>query len=162
MEHPHSVASLCKVCVQPVSWLCSSYGPKKAPNSSHSVLSTPTCNQNWYAEDSACTTDLDHLSEWFEKLCLMGPKYVYYPEPKKTVLVVDKEYDSEAHAKFDHLGDNIFRGHRFLGGFIGNVEATNQFVEDRVKVWTNLVTTLSDTAKSYPQATFVDLSNLNN
>ena len=80
---------------------------------------------------SACTTHLDHLSEWFEKLCLMGPKYGYYPELKKTVLIVDKEYDSEAHAKFDHLGVKVERGHRFLGGFIGDVEATNQFVKSR-------------------------------
>ena len=27
----------------------------------------------------------------------MGPMYGYYPEPKKTVLIVDKEYDSKAH-----------------------------------------------------------------
>ena len=51
------------------------------------------------------------------------------------------------------LGANVF-----LGGFIGDLEATNQFVEDKVKDWTNVVTTLSDTAKSYPQAAFVALS----
>ena len=60
-------------------------------------LSTPNCNQNWYADDSACTADLSHLIEWFEKLRSMGPRYGYYPEPKKTVLIVDKEFDSEAH-----------------------------------------------------------------
>ena len=74
--------------------------------------------------------------------------YGYYPEPK-TVLIVDKEYDSEAHAKFDHLGVKVVRGHHFLGGFIGDFEATNQFVEDKLKDWTNFVTNLSDTAKSY-------------
>ena len=53
-------------------------------------LSTPTCNQNWYADDCACTADLSHLNEWFEKLCSMGPRYGYCPEPKKAVLIVDK------------------------------------------------------------------------
>ena len=78
----------------------------------------------------------------------MGFKYGYYPEPKKTMLIVDKEYDSEAHAKFDHLGVKVVRGHRFVGGFIGDIEATNQFVEDKVKDWTNFVTTLSLTLQN--------------
>ena len=99
-------------------------------------LSTPTCHQNWYADDS----------EWFEKLCLMGPKYGYYPKPKKTILIVDKEYNSEAHAQFDHLGVRVVRGHHFLGGFIGGLEATNQFLQGKVKEWT----TLSDAAKFNP------------
>ena len=51
--------------------------------------------------------------------------------------------------KFDHLGVKVVRGHHFWGGFIGDVEATNQFVVDKVKDWTNFVTNLYDTAKSY-------------
>ena len=31
------------------------------------------------------------------------------------MLIVDKEYDSEAHAKFDHLGVKVVRGHHILG-----------------------------------------------
>ena len=31
------------------------------------------------------------------------------PEPKKTMLIVDKEFDSEAHEKFDHLGVRVIR-----------------------------------------------------
>ena len=109
-------------------------------------LSTPKCNQNWYADDSACIADLSHLIEWFEKLCLMGPRYGYYPEPKKTVLIVDKEFDSEAHKKFDHLGVKVVRGHRFLDGFIGDLEEINLFVQGKVKEWTNFITILSEAA----------------
>ena len=44
---------------------------------------------NWYADDSACSAELPRLREWFDKLCEMGPDFGYYPEPEKTVLVVD-------------------------------------------------------------------------
>ena len=84
--------------------------------------------------------------------------YGYYPEPKKTVLIVDKEFDSEAHQKFDHLVVRVVRGHHVLGGFIGDLEAINQFVQGKVKEWTNFITILSEAAQSYPQATFVALS----
>ena len=87
------------------------------PNASHSVPIYSSMQSKLVPDDSACATDLDHRSEWFEKLCLMGPKYGYHPEPNKTVSIVDKAYDSEAHAKFDHLGVKVVRGHRFLGGF---------------------------------------------
>ena len=114
-------------------------------------LSTPKCNQNWYADDCACTADLSHLNEWFEKLCSMGPRYRYHPQPKKTVLIVDKEFDSETQEEFDHLGVRVVRGHRFLGGFIGDLEAISQFVQGKVKEWTNSITILSEVAQSYPQ-----------
>ena len=38
-------------------------------------LSTPACNQNWYTDDSAYITDLDHLSEWFELKALFDWTY---------------------------------------------------------------------------------------
>ena len=87
----------------------------------------------------------------------MGPRYGYYTEPKKHMLIVDKEFDSEAHKQFDHLGVRVVRDQRFLGGFIGDLEAINQFVQGKVKEWTNIITILSEAAQLYPQAAFVTL-----
>ena len=75
------------------------------------------------------------------------------------MLIVDKEFYSEAHEKFDHLGVKVVRGHRFLGGFIGDLEEITLFVQGKVKEWTNFITILSEAAQSYPQAAFVALSN---
>ena len=75
-------------------------------------LSTPTCDQNWYADDCACTADLSHLNEWFGKLCSMGPRYGYYPDPKKTVLIVGKEFDSK------HMKNLITLVSELLGAII--------------------------------------------
>ena len=40
------------------------------------------------------------LRMWFEKLCQLWPSYGYYPEPKKTVIVVDKKDEESANACF--------------------------------------------------------------
>ena len=74
------------------------------------------------------------------------------------MLIVDKEFDSDAHGKFDHLVVRVVRGHRFWGSIIGDLEAINQFFQGKVKEWTNFITILSEAAQSYPQAAFVALS----
>ena len=57
--------------------------------------------------------------------------------------------------KVDYLGVRVVRGHHFLGGLIGDLEAINQFVQGKVK---EFITILSEAAQSYPQAAFVALS----
>ena len=70
---------------------------------------TNNWSQCWYADDSACAAKLPKLLEWFEHLCKLGPAYGYYPEPQKTVVVVD-EVDEEANACFCDLGVKVVRG----------------------------------------------------
>ena len=36
------------------------------------------CNQNWYADDSACAAKLMRLREWFDRLTELGPDFGYY------------------------------------------------------------------------------------
>ena len=52
-------------------------------------------DQNWYADDSACFATLPRLREWFDRLSDLGPDFGYYPEPRKTALVVDIEDEDE-------------------------------------------------------------------
>ena len=52
----------------------------------------------------------------------MKPKYGNHPGPKKNVLIVDKDYESKAHAKYDHSGIKVVRGYCSLGGFIGHLK----------------------------------------
>ena len=106
--------------------------------------------QNWYADDSACTAKLSNLKVWFQKLCELGPDYGYHPEPKKTVLFV--------RALFGELGVKIVRGHRFLGGFIGEEEDVHSFILEKVKTWTSGVGVLAEAAELHPQAAIAALS----
>ena len=86
--------------------------------------------QIWYADDSACAAKPPLLHDWFQKLCQLGPYYGYYPEPKKTFVMVDENDVDAASACFHDLGIKVVRGHCFLGGFIGDEEHTKRFVDE--------------------------------
>lgn len=48
-----------------------------------------------------------------------GPKWGYYPEPSKSVLVVKPGNEEEAKQIFRDLHVNVVTSHGFLGGFLG-------------------------------------------
>ena len=88
----------------------------------------------------------------------MGPKYGYYPEPKKTILIVDPTFKDEANVIFQPFGISVVSGHRFLGRFIGDSDSTRQFVQSKVTEWISCIMELSKAAEKYPQAAFSALS----
>ena len=114
--------------------------------------------QNWFADDSACAAKLPLLHDWFKKVCQLGPSYGYYPEPKKTVVVVDENDVDAANASFHDLGIKVVRCHRFLGGFIGDEEHAKRFVDEKVKDGMSHVMKLAKAAEHYPQAAYAALS----
>ena len=87
------------------------------------------------------------LESLVQKLCELGPDYGYHPEPKKMVLVVRATEEVEAKALFGDLGVKIVRGHRLLGGFIGEEEDMHAFVLEKVKTWTSGVGVLAEAAE---------------
>ena len=99
-------------------------------------------SQCWYADDSDCAAKLPKLHEWFENLCELGPAYGYYPEPQKTVVVVDELDEAVANACFGDIGVKVVRGQRYLGGFIGDPEGTKHYVQ----TWVTSVEKLSTAA----------------
>ena len=44
--------------------------------------------QAWYADDASCTGTIEELLKWWNLLCEQGPKYGYYPNSTKTVLIL--------------------------------------------------------------------------
>ena len=115
-------------------------------------------DQNWYADDSACSAELPRLREWFDKLCEMGPDFGYYPEPEKTILVVDSKDKTVADRLFVELGVTVVTGHRFLGGFIGDQEGNDEYVKQKVQKWVQCVESLTKAAESQPQAAHAALT----
>ena len=78
--------------------------------------------QSWYAEDSVCAGSLDDIRCWLDHLLELGPSYGYFPEPRKSYLVVAVDI---THLTSDALLDweyQLFLVTPFLGGVIG--EAT--------------------------------------
>ena len=76
--------------------------------------------QNWYADDSSCIAKLTYLRDWFDKLCEHGPKYGYYPEVDKCIVIVNSNHETKARSAFEHLGVKVVKGYRFLGGFLAD------------------------------------------
>ena len=89
---------------------------------------------------------------WFLLLCSCGPRFGYFPEPSKCFLVVAPSQLSLANDIFGPLGIQIVTGHRFLGGFIGDLDERRNFVIDKVLQWSNHVKTLAAVASLQPQA----------
>ena len=54
--------------------------------------------------------------------------YGYFPEPAKSFVVVDGHFCLEAESLFQRLGVCIVSGHRYLGGFIGDLNQRNVYV----------------------------------
>ena len=110
--------------------------------------------QVWYADDASAGAALEELKEWLSDLMRLGPSYGYYPEPKKSVLVVSSKFLADAHRIFDGVGVNIKTSHRFLGGVIGDRAGCESFVKDHIQDWMFQVDRLTTVAKTQPQVAY--------
>ena len=45
-------------------------------------------SQSRYADGSVCAGSLDDIRCWLDRLLELGPSYGYFPEPRKSYLVV--------------------------------------------------------------------------
>ena len=54
---------------------------QKLKNSTHWI-------QNWFADDGSCLGPLDNLIQWLRLLNNEGPRYGYYNEVSKNILIV--------------------------------------------------------------------------
>ena len=55
-------------------------------------LSSLIAQQVWYADDSAAVGSLEDIRQWWDRLFNHGPLYGYFPNPKKTWLLVNESY----------------------------------------------------------------------
>ena len=110
--------------------------------------------QVWYADDASAGGSLRDILDWFSLLCSRGPAFGYFPEPSKRFVVVGEHCKSEAEALFRDLGVIVVTGHRYLGGFIGDLNQRNVFVRKKVDGWVNHVHVFGDIAHTQPQLAY--------
>uniref|UniRef100_A0A8D8LKG0 Reverse transcriptase domain-containing protein n=1 Tax=Cacopsylla melanoneura TaxID=428564 RepID=A0A8D8LKG0_9HEMI len=108
--------------------------------------------QNWYADDSSCLGKLRKIKSWFDLLIEEGPKWGYYPEPSKSILIIKEGMEREAENIFEGTNIKIVHSHPFLGGMIGPDSAKDKYVEEKVKFWVEAVKKFSIAAEKSPQA----------
>ena len=87
----------------------------------------------WYADDSSACGSFMQLLQWWNRLCDIGPEYGYYPNARKTILIVKKREDqAEAETLFGHLGVKITTsGERHLGAVVGSKKYREDYIKGK-------------------------------
>ena len=114
-----------------------------------------SCHQAWFADDSTAAGKLDSVLKVWNELKLIGPGYGYFPNARKTVLIVKKDFINKAKNLFGDSGVIITtEGQRHLGAVIGSESYRDQFVSELVTGWAEQVNKLSEIAKSDPHGAY--------
>ena len=114
--------------------------------------------QIWYADDASIGGKFEVIKKLFQLLQTEGPKYGYFPEPKKCVLIVHPNAITHAKEYFKSLQFEISTGNRFLGGFIGDEEEMTRYVNKKIYSWTTAVEDLAFAAQHHPQTAYCGLT----
>ena len=115
----------------------------------------PTVKQVWYADDATGAATCSELRTWWDTLLAQGQCFGYHPNARKTHLIVKEQFLDEARRLFEGTNVNIaVHGKRHLGAAIGSREYTEQYVGDKVKVWTQELLQLAEIATSQPHAAY--------
>ena len=70
----------------------------------------------WYADDAGAGRNFQNISEHFTDLQARGPARGYYPDPTKSILLVDLGNVAWAEEHFWGLGIRVVTGHCSLEG----------------------------------------------
>jgi hypothetical protein len=130
------------------------YGIAILPLIRRCKIEDPDSGQAWYADDSSGIGRLTRLRKWFDLLCEDGPGFGYFPEADKSYLIVAPRHLELARRIFAGLPVRIVHGQRFLGGFVGNKETQESYVQEKTRTWEETVRRLAEVGALQPQAAF--------
>jgi len=117
--------------------------------------------QPWYAGDAGSTSHFDAIEAFFKDLVKIGPDFGYFPEPSKSILLIVRSRNLLAARVFFNAqrrrGFQITTGHRYLGGFIGEVEKRDEWLSSRLLDFEHGIRELASAAKNYSQTAYAGL-----
>ena len=126
-------------------------GIKPLINHLDNIVNSDECAQCWFADDSSAAGKLKEIRKWWDELHSSGPKYGYYPLPRKTVLIVKEELVDEAKRIFENTGITISStGERHMGAWVGSQAHKEKYVSDKVDKW---IVDVEELARLKPQST---------
>ena len=83
-----------------------------------------------YAND--LTEPTDQIRIWWNKLCRLGPKFVYFPEGSKSWIIVRENAKECAQTIFDNTEIKITTdGQRQLGAVIGTANFKQNYMKEK-------------------------------
>ena len=119
------------------------------------IVDDSDTKQAAFADDLCGAGRLQSLQKWWARIEQTGPLFGYFPKATKSWLVVKDEKLEEAKVMFADTNLKITAsGRRYLGSFIGNQEGLRAYKKELVEKWISDIDTLSEIAKSEPQAVY--------
>jgi hypothetical protein len=122
----------------------------------HEEVNKHMCRQCWYADDASVAGKLEYMKKWWDTLLKIGPKYGYFPNNGKTILIVKNvEGLIKANELFGDSGIEITTaGDRHLGAVIGSDDFRKLYVKKKVEGWIKDLRVMTEIAKDEPQAAY--------
>ncbi len=118
------------------------------------ALYHPEILQAWFADDGTAAGKIEQLRKFWDLLCKIGPRYGYFPNAKKSVLIVKNSVDKPA-ATCIFKGSKVIidcDGQRHLGAVLGSDEFREKYVMEKVSKWVKDVQKLAQYAVEEPHA----------
>ena len=111
--------------------------------------------KSFYADDGAGAGTLETVHEWWTSLLAQGPKYGYFPNASKTILLVKSEHYERAFQIFAGFGVNVTTdATKYLGGYARMRETCDQLTREKVGTLITHLEKLSELAKAEPHAAY--------
>ena len=111
--------------------------------------------QVWLADDAAAGGKITSLYEWYNHLATEGQAFGYLVNGAKSWLIV--KTDEAAQEAKQVFGDSVnitTEGKRHLGAVFGSKDYKDDYCKAKVDKWTEELRSLSEIAKSQPQAAY--------
>ena len=134
------------------------YGLALVPLAEDLREEVPGVVQPWYADDAAMAGRASEVSLLMEALTRLGPKYGYFPEPDKSVLIVTERHEEAARCRLSRFPFKYKRGTRYLGSFIGADGERGSWLEPKIQRWVEGVKAMGRVAGRYPQAAYAGMT----
>ena len=115
--------------------------------------------QVWYADDGSAGGSLPNLLDWWNQLSCLGPKFGFFPNARKSVLLVKPDLLADAQQLFsDHNLNIVSDGAKVLGSPIGTPDFINRWINNKVQSWVDEIHCLASISHSQPQSAYSALT----
>jgi hypothetical protein len=103
------------------------------------------------------TAEFPRIRAVFERLLELGPGYGYHPESSKSSDVVVRHNLEQAKVYFADLAFKVQSRSRYLGGFVGEDEDRDEWLDSKIVTWVNSIKQLSTVTGPYPRSAYAGM-----
>ena len=93
----------------------------------------PWVTQPWYDDDAGVGGTFQKILDHFRDLQARGMARGYYLDPTKSILVISPGNVARTVEYFWGIGIRVVMGHRYLGGYIGDIEVESSWLKENIQ-----------------------------